>query len=119
MLAIGILGGLILLLLILARSTPTHPFFTSIPNRPLVIAHRCGAKLWSENTLVGFRAATEMGVDLLEMDIHSSAVGILVLIHDDAVDRTTNGSGPVNDLSLTQLKMLDAGFHLFDVCYPC
>jgi glycerophosphoryl diester phosphodiesterase len=106
----GMLGGLILLLLFLARPSSTHPFFTYLPDHPLVIAHRGGSNLWPENTMVGFRAAVEMGVDLLEMDIHSSADGVLVVIHDDSVDRTTDGSGLVNQLSLTQLKSLDAGY---------
>lgn len=107
----GIICGSILLLLFLARPAPTHPFFTYLPDHPLVIAHRGGSKLWPENTMVGFHAAVEMGVDLLEMDIHSSADDVLVVIHDDSVDRTTDGSGLVNQLSLAQLKRLDAGYH--------
>jgi glycerophosphoryl diester phosphodiesterase len=51
-----------------------------------------------------------MGVDLLETDLHSTADGALVLIHDPTVDRTTNGSGMVNQLSLNRLKDLDAGY---------
>jgi len=106
----GILFGLLLLLLFLARPTPAHPLFTYLPDTPLVIAHRGGSKLWPENTMVGFRAATEMGVDLLEMDVHSSSDGTLVVIHDDSVDRTTDGTGLVNQLTLAQLKELDAGY---------
>ena len=109
--AAGIIAGVVLLLLILSRPAPTHPFFSSLPNHPLVIAHRGGAKLWPENTLVGFHAASEIGVDLLEMDIHSSADGVLVVIHDDTVDRTTDGQGQIHDLSLAQIKRLDAGYH--------
>lgn len=109
--AAGIIAGVVLLLLFLARPAPTHPFFSSLPNHPLVIAHRGGAKLWPENTLVGFHAAVEIGVDLLEMDIHSSADGVLVVIHDDTVNRTTNGQGQIHDLSLAQIKLLDAGYH--------
>jgi glycerophosphoryl diester phosphodiesterase len=107
---IGITIGFILLLLF-AQPAPTHPFFISMPINPLVIAHRGGAGLWPENTLVGFHAALELGVDLLEMDIHSSADNVLVVIHDDAVDRTTDGIGQVNELSLSELKEFDAGFH--------
>jgi glycerophosphoryl diester phosphodiesterase len=101
----------IFLLWLLARPAPTHAFFSSLPDRPLVIAHRGGAQLWPENTLLGFHAAAEMGVDLLEMDIHSSADGVLVIMHDDTVDRTTDGSGPIHQMSLAQLKSLDAGYH--------
>ena len=51
-----------------------------------------------------------MGVDVLEMDMHSTADGVLVLMHDDTVDRTTDGAGPVNGLTLDELKALDAGY---------
>ena len=79
--------------------------------RPLVMGHRGGAGLWPENTLHGFSQAVEMGVDVLEIDIHSTADGVLVIIHDDTLDRTTNGSGRVNSLPLARLKAFDAGYH--------
>lgn len=78
--------------------------------RPLVMGHRGGAGLWPENTMHGFSHAVEMGVDVLEVDIHSTADRVLVIIHDDTVDRTTNGMGRVNSLTLAQLKALDAGY---------
>jgi glycerophosphoryl diester phosphodiesterase len=106
-----ILGTLYLILLLVARPAPTHPFFSSLQNRPLVIAHRGGAALWPENTLVAFKAAAEMGVDILEMDIHSTSDGILVVIHDDQVDRTTDGSGEVSSLTIEKIKALDAGYN--------
>jgi glycerophosphoryl diester phosphodiesterase len=77
-------------------------------HRPLVMAHRGGAGLWPENTLHAFSRAVEMGVDVLEMDLHSTSDGALVIIHDETVDRTTNGTGPVNRMTLDQLKRLDA-----------
>ena len=94
-----------------ACQAPHHPFFGRGLVRPLVIAHRGGAGLWPENTLYGFQRAAAMGVDVLETDMHSTADGVLVLIHDPTVDRTTNGSGRVNHLTLSQLKALDAGYH--------
>jgi glycerophosphoryl diester phosphodiesterase len=78
--------------------------------RPLVMAHRGGAGLWPENTMHAFSRAVEMGVDVLEMDMHSTKDGVLVIIHDSTVDRTTNGSGHVNELTLEELKALDAGY---------
>ena len=80
------------------------------PRRPLVVAHRGGAGLWPENTMYAFTRAVELGVDVLEVDLHSTADGVLVIIHDSTVDRTTNGRGRVNDMSLAQLKALDAGY---------
>ncbi|MGE5310778.1 MAG: glycerophosphodiester phosphodiesterase [Nitrospirota bacterium] len=94
-----------------ACQAPHHPFFGQSLVRPLVISHRGGAGLWPENTLYGFQRAAAMGVDVLETDMHSTADGVLVLIHDPTVDRTTNGSGRVNHLTLSQLKALDAGYH--------
>jgi glycerophosphoryl diester phosphodiesterase len=79
-------------------------------HRPLVMAHRGGAGLWPENTLHAFSRAVEMGVDVLEMDLHSTSDGALVIIHDETVDRTTNGTGPVNRMTLDQLKRLDAAY---------
>jgi glycerophosphoryl diester phosphodiesterase len=76
----------------------------------LVMAHRGGAGLWPENTLYAFERAARAGVDVLEMDMHSTSDGVLVIIHDDTVDRTTNGTGRVNSLTLAQLKALDAGY---------
>lgn len=78
--------------------------------RALVMAHRGGAGLWPENTMYAFSRAVEMGVDVLEMDLHSTSDGALVIIHDDTLERTTNGTGRVNSLTLAQLKALDAGY---------
>ena len=80
------------------------------PRRPLVMAHRGGAGLWPENTLHAFAQAAALGVDVLEMDLHGTADGALVIIHDGTVDRTTNGAGAVNALTLAELKKLDAGY---------
>jgi len=94
-----------------ACQAPKHAFFGQGLVRPLVIAHRGGAGLWPENTLYAFQRASAMGVHVLETDMHSTADGSLVLIHDPMVDRTTNGSGRVNHLTLSQIKALDAGYH--------
>ena len=94
-----------------ACQAPNHPFLGQGLVPPFVIAHRGGAGLWPENTLYAFQRAAAMGVDILETDMHSTADGALVLIHDPTVDRTTNGSGRVNHLTLSQLKALDAGYY--------
>ena len=75
----------------------------------LVIAHRGGKGLWPENTLYAFHRAVELGVDVLEMDIRSTSDGVIVVIHDEDLSRTTNGAGPVNEINLSELKTLDAG----------
>ena len=78
--------------------------------RPLVIAHRGGAGLWPENTVHAFTRARDLGVDVLEMDAQLTADGVPVIMHDATLDRTTNGTGPVNRLTLAELKKLDAAF---------
>ncbi|HZH31842.1 MAG TPA: glycerophosphodiester phosphodiesterase [Pyrinomonadaceae bacterium] len=78
--------------------------------RPLVMAHRGGAGLWPENTAHAFTESTRLGVDVLEMDLHGTSDGALVVIHDATVNRTTNGAGRVSALTLAELKQLDAGY---------
>lgn len=91
------------------RPRPGHPFMAG---PPLFFAHRGGAALAPENTMVAFRSAVEQwGVDVLEMDVHCTRDGELVVIHDDTVDRTTEGSGAVKDLTFAEIGALDAGFH--------
>jgi glycerophosphoryl diester phosphodiesterase len=96
---------------LLARPADERPFFSEFERGPLVMAHRGGKGLWPENTLYAFEQAVAMGVDVLEMDMHSTADGVLVVMHDDTVDRTTDGTGPVSALTLAELKALDAGYH--------
>ena len=67
------------------------------------------AGLLPENTLAGFRFAVDLGVDGVECDVHVTRDGQMVVMHDDNVDRTTNGAGKVADLSLEQIRGLDAG----------
>lgn len=92
---------------------PNHPFFQS--DRPLVIAHQGGELLAPSNTLVAFQQAVDLGVDVLEFDIHITKDGHLVTIHDPTVDRTTNGKGLINDLTLNEIQSLDAGYHFEDL----
>lgn len=74
-----------------------------------VAAHRGGPRYAPENTLAAFRNAIGRGANALEFDVQMSRDGALVVIHDETVDRTTNGTGAVRDLTLAQLRSLDAG----------
>jgi len=80
----------------------TAPAFT-------VIAHRGASSYAPENTLAAFDLAIEMGAHHIELDVHATADGAVVVIHDDSVDRTTDGSGLVATQSLAALRKLDAG----------
>lgn len=85
-----------------------HPYF-DVP-RPAVIGHRGSAGSAPENTLASFELAVEQGADILESDVHVTADGVPVLIHDPCVDRTTDGVGRVDTLAFDALARLDAGF---------
>jgi glycerophosphoryl diester phosphodiesterase len=75
----------------------------------LNIAHRGASAAAPANTLAAFQKAAELGADGVEFDVHLSADGVPVVIHDFTVDATTDGNGRVADLTLAQLKQLDAG----------
>jgi glycerophosphoryl diester phosphodiesterase len=68
-----------------------------------VAAHRGGAGLWPENSLLAFRQALALGVDALEFDLHMTADGEVVVLHDPTLERTTTGAGRVRDLKLADL----------------
>lgn len=75
----------------------------------LNIAHRGASGRFPENTLSAFRAAIEAGADMCELDVRLSRDGVMVVIHDDTVDRTTNGSGTVARMTFDELRRLSAG----------
>jgi glycerophosphoryl diester phosphodiesterase len=75
----------------------------------LTIGHRGVMGVEPENTLRSFRAAERAGLDVIELDLHLSKDGALVVMHDARVDRTTDGSGAIADQTLEQLRALDAG----------
>ena len=74
-----------------------------------VFAHRGYSAKYPENTMAAFKAALKFNVDGIELDVHETKDGALVVIHDEKVNRTTNGKGYVKDYTLKQIKELDAG----------
>jgi len=78
-------------------------------NSMIVAGHRGWKSAYPENTLLAFRAALELGVDMLEFDLRLSKDKAVVVIHDETVDRTTDGTGKVSEYTLAELKKLDAG----------
>src|SRR4029079_7207822 len=79
--------------------------------RPQVFAHRGGAALRPENTLLAFDHGLSLGADGLEFDVHLSRDGVVVVHHDTTLERTTNGRGPMAALTADELARLDAGWH--------
>jgi glycerophosphoryl diester phosphodiesterase len=78
-------------------------------SQPIIFAHRGASAYAPENTLAAFELAIAQQADAIELDVKLSADGQVVVIHDSTVDRTTNGKGKVKDMSLAELKALDAG----------
>jgi glycerophosphoryl diester phosphodiesterase len=75
----------------------------------LIYAHRGASAIHPENTLRAFRHALAIGVDGIELDVHATADGIPVVIHDRGVERTTDGAGYVDEMPLSRLATFDAG----------
>jgi glycerophosphoryl diester phosphodiesterase len=116
---IGIFLGVLLLVTVIVIGAATwlsepmrdYPFFSHVDNeKVLVLAHQGGDGEWPSNTMLAFQNAADLGVDVLEMDVHMSSDGEIVVIHDDTVDRTTDGSGEVSAMTLAELQALDAGY---------
>jgi glycerophosphoryl diester phosphodiesterase len=77
---------------------------------PVVAAHRGGAGVRPENTIAAFDHAVGLGCGFLELDVHATADGVPVVIHDSTVDRVTDGTGPVSGLTAAAIEELDAGY---------
>ncbi|MEZ4374468.1 MAG: glycerophosphodiester phosphodiesterase family protein [Polyangiaceae bacterium] len=109
-------GGALLLTTLLigcgsddSATEPAGPLLLS--NHFLNIAHRGGRKLAPEHTLVAYQNGLDVGADILELDVHATSDGVLVLMHDDTVDRTTNGTGAIKELTFAELRSLDAAYN--------
>ncbi|MFP4376083.1 MAG: glycerophosphodiester phosphodiesterase [Spirochaetales bacterium] len=118
-----VVAALALVVLVLGAILPKageHPAITNHSWR--VIAHQGGNHLWPDNTMLAFRNAAASGVDALEMDVHATRDGVPVVIHDSTVDRTTDGSGTVWEMTLEEIQSLDAAYrwphHLDTNEYP-
>ena len=79
-------------------------------SRPLVFAHRGGSALRPENTLVSFDHGLSLGADGVELDVHLSRDGVVVVHHDDTLDRTTDVRGPISARTADELSRVDAGY---------
>lgn len=96
-----------------ADPAPAKPYFRDLPP-PVLLAHRGGADLYPEHTIYALeKALSDWDTDVLEIDLVRSADGHIMVIHDLTVDRTTDGTGLVADMTLAELQALDAA-HFFD-----
>src|SRR5882672_9051969 len=94
----------------LPSARTAHAAPAAVPlRRPLRVAHRGASARAPENTLAAFAEAVRLGANAIELDVHLTADGVPVVIHDGTVDRTTNGRGDVGRMTLKDLRRLDAG----------
>lgn len=89
------------------RDPPPSPYLRP---SPVAFAHRGGAVLWPENTMVAFQGAVDLGYQYIETDLRVTRDGVIVCFHDPTLDRTTDGAGHLTDLSFDELMALDAGY---------
>lgn len=78
-------------------------------HKVLVAAHRGNSMYFPENTMPAFESALTLDVDMIENDLHMTADGEIIVMHDHTVDRTTDGTGPIREKTLAEMKELDAG----------
>ena len=104
-----VLLAALLLVRLASKPAPARAYYEGV-KRPLVIAHQGGGDLWPGDTMYAFEHAVALGADVLEMDAHITQEGQIVLMHDERVDRTTDGTGLIEDLTLDQLLKLDAAY---------
>ena len=93
-----------------AKITALAEFSQVGPDRPLAFAHRGGAALRPENTIEAFDHGLSFGADGLELDVHLSRDGVVVVHHDATLDRTTNARGPIAAMTAADLARVDAGY---------
>lgn len=87
----------------------SKPYYAKL-QPPLVIAHQGGDGIWPGDTMYAFEKAVEIGADVLEMDAHITQDGKIVLMHDEEVDRTTDATGLIEEMTLDEIKQLDAAY---------
>jgi glycerophosphoryl diester phosphodiesterase len=108
-----ILAAIILLssalVLLFTPDARSKQYYANI-QRPLVIAHQGGDGIWPGDTMYAFEKAVEIEVDVLEMDAHITKDGQIILMHDEELDRTTDGTGFIEEMTLAELKQLDAAY---------
>lgn len=109
-----IAGGWLLVYLWPSKKRPDRSFYREDDPEILNIAHRGGRGLAPEGTMAAFDNAAQLNVDMFEFDTHMTSDGHLVVIHDPTVERTTDGTGRINDMTLEEVQALDAGYNFVD-----
>ncbi len=105
-----ILSSILILIYPLLYQSIIRPSKYHLPGKHIkIVAHRGANKFAPENTLAAIKKALDIGVDMIEIDVHLTKDNQLIVIHDETLERTTNGSGRISGHTLLELKELDAG----------
>ena len=88
----------------------THPVLQRL-SKPVTIAHQGGNKVYPDESLLAFTNAVDMGIQVLEVDIHRTRDGVLVINHDQTIDRLTDGSGLIREMSWSGLQQVDGAYN--------
>jgi len=107
---LGIIAAGAVILRFTAKPAPDSAYYSNPHSKVLVIAHQGGDGIFPGDTLYAYEHAAALGADVFEMDAHLTQDGEIVLMHDEKVDRTTDGTGLIEDLTLAELKQLDAAY---------
>ena len=105
--------GFYLFLYILGFIIPqkiTHPVLERL-SKPVTIAHQGGNKIYPDESLLAFTNAINMGIQVIEFDIHRTKDGIIVINHDQTIDRLTNGTGLIREMSWVELQQIDGAYN--------
>ena len=105
--------GVYLFLYILGFMIPqktTHPILQRL-SKPVTIAHQGGNKVYPDESLLAFTNAINMGIQVIELDVHRSRDGIIVINHDDTIDRLTDGTGLIRQMSWAELRQVDGAYN--------
>lgn len=110
-----ILGGVVLVLVVAGavraatiKPVPVKPYLAD--TRPVILAHQGASDYAPSDTIEAFKLGMQQGADIIETDLHMTKDGILVLAHDETVDRLTNGTGAIEEMTLAELRQLDFGY---------
>ena len=95
---------------LIATPAAPHPWYGGF-EKPIILAHQGGMEEWPSCTMYAFRRAREIGSDVLDLDLQMTRDGVLVLMHDTTVNRTTDGTGAVAEMTWEELKKLDAAYN--------
>lgn len=85
----------------------------TLTEKTLILAHRGASGYAPENTMEAFKMAVEMGADGIELDVHLTSDGQVVVCHDEKIDRTSNGQGLITSYTLEELRTMDFGYHFY------